>query len=104
MILRNNVTIKMLENKDFLQANKFNLNLRLTYHEYVAEKLEMLLNKFFKASNANVRVLVNETRSEAKIFSNRSLKSVLDLMGFDYVVEKKFNNKFVYNVGYTTYI
>ena len=104
MILRNGVTLENLNNKAFLQANKFNLNLRLTYHEYVAEKLEMLLNKFLRVSDNNVRVLVNETRSEAKIFSNRSLKSVLDLMGFDYVVEKKFNNKFVYNVGYTTYI
>jgi len=111
MILRNGVKIQQLENKAFLQKNKFNLNLRLTYHEYIAERLENTLKSVFKPlvkAGFSISIFVNANRSEAKITSTTCLKSVLDTLKFAYVVEKRFNTskgvKYVYNIGYNTYI
>lgn len=111
MILRNNTTVENLQDKKFLEANKFNLNLRLTYHEYFAETLENTLKSVFKplmTAGFSINIFVNANRSEAKITSTTCLKSVLDTLNFAYVVEKRFNTskgvKYVYNIGYNTYI
>ena len=111
MILRNHTTIERLNDKKFLQANKFNLNVRLTYHEFKAEQLESLLNKVFqplREAGFDISVFVSVTQTEVKIRSNAPLKSVLSTLNFAYVTEKRFNTskgvKYLYNIGYNTYI